>query len=267
MNSPKKLFISLIIPAFRQESTIQKDLENIKNTMDQMRYEYEMIVVIDGKVDQTFENAKKVKSPHISVVGYEHNHGKGYAVRYGMVRSKGNIVGFIDSGMELNPNGLAMLLEHFEWYDADIIIGSKRHPVSKVKYPPTRKIISIASQVLIRLLFGLNIRDTQVGMKFFKRQVIEDVLPRLLVKKFAFDIEILVVAYHLGYRRIFEAPVELDFNLAGSLVSQHLFRSVMQTLWDTLAIFYRLQMLHYYDNENKRKWKYDKELDFPINVA
>ncbi len=259
--------VSLIVPAYLQAKTIQKDIRRIKKVMDQLRYDYEIIVVVDGEVDKTLVNARKLKSSKILVVGYKHNHGKGYAVRYGMVRSKGNIIGFIDSGMDLNPNGLSMLLEHFEWYDADIILGSKRHPVSKVNYPFNRKIVSLLSQLFIRSLFGLNVRDTQVGMKFFRRKVIEDVLPRLLVKKFAFDIEILVVAYHLGYKRIFERPVELDLNIKGSIVSKTLLHALFKTFWDSVAIFYRLKIRHYYDNRNKVKWKYDPELAYRVNVG
>ncbi|HEX8965626.1 MAG TPA: glycosyltransferase [Patescibacteria group bacterium] len=267
LKNTKQPLVSVIIPAYRQEKTIQKDLQRIKKVLDQMRYEYELIVVVDGFEDKTFENAKKEKSSNVFITGYEHNHGKGYAIRYGMVRSKGEIVGFIDSGMDLNPNGISLLLEHFEWYNADIIVGSKRHPVSKVEYPLNRKILSFFSQTFIWILFGLNVRDTQVGLKFFRRKVIEDVLPRLLVKRFAFDIEILAVAYYLGYRRIFEAPVELKHNFSGSIVSQHILDSIFHTFLDSLAIFYRLKLLHYYDTKNKRKWVYDPELDYRVNVG
>ncbi len=259
--------VSVIIPAFKQEKTIREDILRIKNVMEELRYDYEIIVVVDGQADETFKNAKKASSNKVIVVGYEHNHGKGYAVRYGMVRSKGDIVGFIDSGMDLNPNGLSILIEQFEWHDADVMIGSKRHPSSKVKYPLSRKIISLLSQIFIRVLFGLNVRDTQVGMKFFKRKVIEDVFPRLLVKEFAFDIEILAVAYHLGYKKIFEAPVEIKYNFKKSLVSQSLMSALFKTFWDSLAIFYRLKILKYYDNNNKRKWRYDPELNFRVNIG
>lgn len=266
LNIEPKL-ISVIVPAFRQEKTIKKDLNKIETALSQTSYPYEIIVVVDGKLDKTFERAKKLSSKTISVYGYDANRGKGYAIRYGMSHTKGNIIGFIDAGMDLNPNGLSMLLEHFKWYSADIIVGSKRHPVSKIDYPFIRKIISFLSQIFIRLLFGLNIRDTQVGIKFFRKEVIEDVLPRLLVKKFAFDIEILVVAYSLGYRRIYEAPIELKFNFKGSIVSKYLISVLLSTFLDTLAIFYRLKILRYYMRVNRRKWKFDKELNFRVNVG
>lgn len=262
----KRKLLSVIVPAYKQESTIQKDILNIENILKQIRYDYELIIVIDGKTDQTYEKAKKLENKKIKVIGYETNHGKGYAVRFGIARSTGNIVAFIDSGMELNPNGISMLLEHFEWYNADIIVGSKRHPVSKVNYPIDRKIISKLAQIFIRILFGVGVSDTQAGIKFFKRKVLEDVLPRLIVKKFAFDIEVLAVAKYLGYKRIFEAPIELNFSKVGSSVSASLYKAVWHTFIDTLGIFYRMYFLNYYSNSNSRKWKFDPELNFRINL-
>lgn len=250
MKSKEKL-ISLVVPAYKQEKTIVEDLVKIREALDRIRYDYEIIVVIDGMVDKTFEKAKRIKSSKIKVLGYDINRGKGYAIRYGMNQARGDIIGFIDSGMDLNPNGLSILLERLEWNNADIIVGSKRHPESKVTYPFERRAISFLSQVFIRILFGLNLRDTQVGMKFFKREVIKKVLPRLLVKKFAFDIEMLVVARHLGYSKIVEAPIKLHFNFGGSIVSQSLISAIIKTFWDTLAIFYRLKVIHYYDKIRK----------------
>lgn len=259
--------LSIIVPAYRQEKTIIQDIKKIENVMSQLRYDYEIIVVVDGFVDETFRNAQRIKSQKVIVTGYQHNHGKGYAVRFGMAKAKGSIVAFIDAGMDINPNGISMLLEYFEWHNADIVVGSKRHPESKVRYPLERRIISFLSQAFIRFLFDLNISDTQVGIKFFKREVIENVLPRLLVKKFAFDIEILVVAYYLGYHKIFEAPIELNFNFGRSIVSQSLLDALIKTFWDSLAVFYRLKILRYYDDNNKRKWKYDPELNFRVNTG
>jgi len=196
------------------------------------------------------KNHKKVK-----VIGYKQNRGKGNAVRFGMFRAKGDIVGFIDAGVDLSPSAMHMLLAHFEWYDADIIIGSKRHPVSKVVYPWQRKILSFGYQIITKLLFNLNIRDTQVGIKFFKANVAKKILPRLLVKKFAFDIEMLVVANYLGYKRIYEAPIELkmDFN-ESTIATKGFVKTATSMLWDTLAVFYRLKILDYYNYKNRKLW-------------
>lgn len=267
MEKTKKInLLSIIIPAYKQEDTIQKDLMRVINVMEHLRYDYEIIVVVDGMADNTFKIAKKIKSSKLQVIGYENNKGKGYAVRFGMARAKGDIIAFIDSGMDLHPNGLSMLLEHLEWYNADIIVGSKLHPASKVKYPLIRKILSWGYRVIVRLLFGLQVRDTQVGMKFYKKKVLDDVLPRLLVKTYAFDIEILAVAYHLGYKRIFEAPIDLNFTGASSITSKGFWKTIFHMLWDTMAVFYRLRILKYYDKGNKRKWRYDPELQYRVNI-
>ncbi len=162
-----------------------------------------------------------------------------------------------------------MLLEHFEWYDADVIVGSKRHPASKVTYPWQRRILSFGYQYLVRLLFGLRVKDTQAGIKFFRRSVLEKVLPRLLVKRFAFDIEILAVAYHLGFRNIYEAPIDVKLDFGGSSVitSNHFLKSVWNMMYETMQVYYRLRFLHYYDDTNKRKWIYDPELEMRVNIG
>lgn len=266
MKKQKTNFLSVIVPAFKQEKTIQKDLLRIKEVLERIRYDYELICVADGMGDDTYKNAKKARSSKIKVVGYQNNRGKGYAVRYGMARAKGNYIAFIDSGMDIDPNGISMIIEHMEWYDADIIIGSKRHPASQVEYPLLRKVYSIGYQIGLKILFGLSVRDTQAGLKIFKRKVLEDVLPRLLVKRFAFDIELLVVARKLGYKKIFEAPIKIDserFVFSSTIKA----KTIFEVLVDTLAVFYRLVILRYYDNGNKRKWKYDPELDFRINTG
>lgn len=259
--------LSVIVPCYRQERSVVSDLENIEESLRQLPYDYEIVAVVDGRVDKTYERAKRVKSSKIKVIGYKKNHGKGYALRYGMARSRGDVVAFIDGGSDLNPTSLQMLLAHFQWYKADIIVGSKWHPVSIVKYPLWRKIISKGYGLLVKILFNLRVRDTQLGMKFFRRKVLEDVLPRLLVKKFAFDIEMLAVADRLGYKRIYEAPVELSWQEIDSHVSKSLPKAIWEMFIDTLAVFYRLKILKYYDDKSKRKWRYDKDLDLRVNVG
>ena len=265
-NATHKL-LSIIIPVYRQEKTIVRDLRNVIVELGMLKSPYELIVVVDGTEDRSLELASKhIKYSNVKIVGYPTNHGKGYAVRFGMAKSAGDVIGFIDAGGDLHAEGLSMMLEHFRWYNADIIVGSKRHPVSKIYYPSYRRVMSWVYQIFIRVLFGIKVRDTQVGMKLYRRIVVEDVFPRLIVKKFAFDIEILAVAHHLGYKRIYEAPVELDFSGASSITSKNFWTIIISTLLDTLAVFYRLRILRYYDGTNKRRWRYDPELNFRINL-
>ena len=261
MAKPKGQLISVIVPAYKKEKTIKKDLQRILDVLKQIPREYEIICVVDGKVDKTFEKAKEVKTRKVKVIGYDENKGKGHAVRYGMARAKGDPIAFIDAGMEIDPSGINMVLAHMEWYEADIIVGSKRHPVSQINYPLERRVISRAYQLFVRFFTGLNVRDTQSGLKIFRRKVLEDVLPRLFVKQYAFDLEILSVARRLGYRRIYEAPIKISYDFE-DLTHAATLDAMKRALIDTLAVIYRLRILRYYDNHNRPKWRREPELDF-----
>ena len=237
--------LSVIIPVYKQEKTIKKDLLRIKRSLDEASWNYEIVVVVDGKVDKSCQRAKSLSSSKLRVFTYLQNQGKGYAIRFGMKKAKGDYVAFIDAGMEIDPMGLSMLLQHLVWYNADIIVGSKRHPVSQVKYPLIRKILSWGYYKMVRVLFGLKVTDTQAGIKVFRKKVLKDILPTLLVKKYAFDIEMLAVAYNFGYKRIFDAPIKLDYHFGG-LTNAATMKTIFLMLRDTLAVFYRLKILRYY---------------------
>jgi hypothetical protein len=145
--------------------------------------------------------------------------------------------------MELDPANIAVFIDLMESSNCDAVIGSKRHPNSMVSYPRFRRFQSWVYQVLIRVLFNLKVRDTQTGLKLFRRQVLLDALPLLAIKQFAFDLELLVVARYLGYRNVCEAPIRLDFQFESTVNLS----SAGRVLWDTAAIFYRLRILRYYE--------------------
>ena len=250
--------LSVIVPAYNCK-TIFRDLTTINQYLGELNRPYEIICVVDGrknKADHTLELAKKIKDDNVQIFFYPENKGKGYAVRLGMVRAKGGTIAFIDAGSDLNAKGIGLALEHMKWYDADIIVGSKRHHASKVFYPLNRKILSFIVQRATRFFFGLNVSDTQTGLKVFKREVLIKVLPRLLVKRWAFDLEILAVANRLGFNKIYESPVEIKFNFASNIGLQ----SVQNFIVDYLAIIYRIHILHYYDDSKSAQWKNDPKL-------
>lgn len=251
--------LSVIVPAYKQGQTIKKDLENINQILSSglKQENYEIICVVDGRVDNTFEEAQKIKSPRLKVIGYDHNKGKGYAIRFGMARAQGDLLSFLDAGMDISPKGIMMLMAHMDWYSADVIVGSKRHPVSRVNYPALRHILSIGYHFVVKFLFGLPLTDTQSGIKIFKRKVLEKVLPRLSINSYAMDIEMLAVAKYLGFKRIYEAPIEVTFDKRASRVK---WNTSLKMAWDSLNVFYRLKILRHYDDRNKLKWTKDKEL-------
>lgn len=244
-------FLSLIIPVYRQEKIIVKNLQRIKIVLDQIRYDYEIIVVIDGQIDRSFQKIISAKMPKIKCLSYKENHGKSFAIRLGMSYAKGDYIMFLDSGMEIDPNGISMLIEHMEWYDADIIVGSKRHLASQVKYTFQRRLLSQGYYFIVKLLFGLKIHDTQAGIKIFKKNVVKKVLPRLLEKKFTGDLEMLVVANNLNFKKIYEAPIKLNYKF-NNLSTAATFKSIYGIFLDTLAIFYRKNILQYYRQPHKQ---------------
>ena len=165
-------------------------------------------------------------------------------MQFGIAKAEGDIIGFIDAGMDIDPTSIPALLSHMETKNADIAIGSKLHPQSKVKYPFVRKILSWGYQNIVHLLFGLNVRDTQAGLKLFKRKVAKEVFPKLTVKTFAFDIEALVIAKEMGYEKIYEAPVKLNFR-KGTITRLNFFIVALKMLVDTVKVFSRVKTNYY----------------------
>jgi len=240
--------LSIIVPAYNEGKNIHYNLGNIIYHAQKLKnLDYEVILVSDGSIDNTYEEALKHKSKKVKIYHYPRNQGKGYALKYGFQKSSGDLITFIDADGDLPPHQIETFLEYMKANKADVVIGSKRHPLSKVDYPLKRRFYSRIYQALIRVLFGLSVRDTQVGLKLFKREVLEKIMPKLLVKRYAFGLECIVVAHHYGYK-ITEAPIELKYNFSGTGID---WRQILKIIQDTLAIFYRLKILYYYDEKRK----------------
>lgn len=234
--------LSVVIPAYNEN---EKILETLKECISSLNgAKPELIVVDDGSLDGTLERVQKFakENKNVKVVSYGGNQGKGYAVKYGFQHATGDLVAFIDADMNLHPRQIRTLIQYMEKYDVDVVVGSKRHPGSKVNYPSERRVLSDIYYLFVRMLFGIPVRDTQVGLKLFKREVLEDVLPKVLVKRYAFDIEILANAHRLRYK-IMESPVELNMSFGGHMNK----KAIWNILVDTCAVFYRMKILKYYD--------------------
>ncbi|HOX41376.1 MAG TPA: glycosyltransferase [bacterium] len=242
MNDKPKL--SIVIPAYKEEKCIYSTIDEILKAHDCLDYKYEIIVVVDGSPDETAREARKHRSSKVRVFDYPKNHGKGYALKYGTEKAQGEIITFVDAGGDFDPVQFDKCVKLMEIFDADFVIGSKRHPASKINYPLARRIYSWFYHKLVRVLFGIHVTDTQTGLKFLKRKVAKAVLPRIVVKQYAFDLEMLVIAYQLGFRRIFEAPVEMKFNTSKTGAAN--LKTIQRMVYDTLAIFYRAKILNYY---------------------
>ena len=209
----------------------------------------EVIVVSDGSIDDTAERLLSARGEAgIRVIHYDRNLGKGYAVKTGALAAHGDWIALVDADLDLDPASVPHYVETAQREGLDFAIGSKRHPDSVVHYPRSRRIASWCYQQLNRVLFRLDVRDTQVGLKVFSRAVANEVLPLLLVKRFAFDLELLAVAASRGHGRVRELPVRLDYRFSGSGVGS---LAVLGALFDTAAIFYRLRILRTYERKRR----------------
>lgn len=229
--------LSVIVPAYREGARIVENIGRLTSALDALDTPYEVVVVCDGSPDDTYEQALKCASQTLKVHTYTPNMGKGYALKYGFEHSQGDPVTFIDADMDLHPKEIGIFIKLMEIYNADVVVGSKRHPQSRVRYPPFRRFQSWVYQLLVRTLFDLNVSDTQTGLKLFRRSVLEASLPRIVVNKFAFDLELFVIAHRLGFRNFIEAPIVLDFQFSSSVDLS----SARQVLGDTLRIYRRLR--------------------------
>jgi glycosyltransferase involved in cell wall biosynthesis len=242
--------LTVVIPVYNGGDQVVANVEVIRQAVagGVPEREMELIVVSDGSIDGTAERLLESRTTGTRVLHYNRNLGKGYAVKAGALAAHGDWIALVDADLDLDPRSIPDYLDAARRDGLDFAIGSKRHPQSVVHYPRSRRAASWFYQQLNRLLFRLDVRDTQVGLKVFSRRVAEDVLPLLLVKRFAFDLELLAVAKSLGYDRIRELPIRLEYRFSGSGVGS---LAVLAALWDTAAIFYRLRILRTYERKRR----------------
>ena len=240
--------LSVILPIYNLVSTIRPNLAKVATVLSRTGLSCEIVPVDDGSSDGTADvlrawaeepaEARLVRRPVI----LERNGGKGNALKAGFRASTGELVLLLDGDLDILPGYLPGFLEAMTREKADIVIGSKRHPKSRVRYPWHRRLASVVYYGLVRLLIGMPITDTQTGMKLFRRAVLGEALDRMLVKTYAFDLELLAIAYGRG-AKIVEAPVAIRFGDKFGALSA---RTVRQMSLDSLAVFYRLRLLNYY---------------------
>jgi glycosyltransferase involved in cell wall biosynthesis len=234
--------ISVIIPAYNEGPSILNTIRETVRILNQHGIAFEIIVVDDGSSDNTYQEALRSKSlGGIKYLRNESNMGKGHAIRKGFELSGGKLITFIDADMDLHPVQIPPFLEYMERYQAQMVVGSKRHPRSRVTYPWTRKMLSLAYRLVIKALFRLSVKDTQVGLKLIKREVLERALPLMEVERYAFDLELMVIANRYGYR-IVEAPIMLDFKRPFAKIGV---RDIYTIFMNTLSVFFRMRTRRY----------------------
>ena len=242
--------LSVLMPAFNEGRHIYRNVAETRRALQEIGRPYEIIVIDDCSADDTAAEVARAVADfgEVRLRRNETNGGKGWALKSGFKAATGDLVAFVDADLDIHPRQLGLYLRTMEEQNADVVIASKRHPASVLDYPSHRRAISAVYFWIVKVLFGLPIRDTQTGLKLFRREVLDRAFHRILVKRWAFDLELLVNVHHLGYR-IVDAPVQIDFQRK---LGRMKCRDLYYTGLDTLAIFYRLRFLKFYDRAFER---------------
>lgn len=238
------LDLSVVVPFLNPGPRFRPNLQRLISVLDEGRAPYEIILVDDGSTDGSAATVDNLLGDMVHLVSLPSNVGKGGALRAGFAVSRGRYIGLLDADGDIDPGQLLEFMTLAAMYAPDAVIGSKRHPLSDVEYPALRRLWSTGFQVLTRVLFRLNVRDTQTGIKLLHRSVVAEVLPRAIESGFCFDLEVLVIANRRGYRRIIEAPVHIGVRFTSTISM----RTVRRMLLDMARLFWRLRVRRSYDD-------------------
>lgn len=229
--------ISVVTPCFNEGKNIRKNIKKVDDYLKQRFDHYEIIAVNDGSRDNTAEELAKLQAEiGLKVIDNVKNQGKGGAVKDGMLAISGenDIVMFLDSDLGIPIDELEKFVAEIK-NGYDLVIASRFVPGGKIVQPVQihRKIMEKAFR-LIRMIItnNWNVRDTQCGFKVFRREAAMKIFPKLTVKRFAFDAEVIFVANKCGYK-IKELPIHLQNPPSRSL---RIFRDPMNMVLDLLKI-------------------------------
>jgi dolichyl-phosphate beta-glucosyltransferase len=198
--------LSVIIPAYNEEKCLAKNVGKFAAYLERQLYDYEIIIVNDGSVDRTGEIARRLKKTirGLRIIEMRKNQGKGAAVREGLAAAAGKWRLFLDADN-------ATTIDHIEkaWplldRGCDIVIGS-RNPndapgaAQVIRQPRWKRTMGIIGNRLIRLLAVSGISDTQCGFKIFSARAAREIVPRMSITRWGFDVEMLVIGRGRGYK-------------------------------------------------------------------
>lgn len=237
----KNVDVSVILCAYNEENVIAKAIDTVDHVLKEEGWNYEIIVVDDGSFDDTKERATcyrdKNGGDYLKVLGYRKNTGKGNAVKTGFKEADGDFIVIIDSDLDVDPGHIPRYIEALK--TGDVAVASKWHPESNTSITLTRKVLSFGFNILSRLLTGIKLRDTQTGLKAFRRSVLERMIPKLVVKRYAFDLELMAACNHCGFK-IADLPVSVHIK---SIIDLN---QIFRMAFDLFRVAYRLRVLKYY---------------------
>lgn len=226
-------FLSIIIPAHNEENRLPRTLEQVFAFLKQQSFASEVIVVENGSRDHTYEIAQSFSKQHENLRVIQNDwRGKGLAIQRGVKEAKGDYIFFCDADLSMPVEEISKFIPP-QLPNVDIAIASREAP-GAVRYnePYYRHLTGRVFNTLIRLLVLPNLQDTQCGFKCFRAQVARDIFRYQTLTGWAFDVELLYIAGHHGYK-IIEIPIDWYFN-DDSKIS--IFRDSLRMFLDLLLI-------------------------------
>jgi glycosyltransferase involved in cell wall biosynthesis len=200
---------SIVIPAYNESRRITAGLDQVLEFIARENWNAEVIVVNDGSRDNTADIVRAYAAKHqqLRLVENPGNRGKGYSVRNGMLHAKGTLLLFTDADLS-SPIAEATKLVGAIRDGADIAIGSRwlNPELQTERQPIYRQLFGRMFNLMLRVVLGLQFRDTQCGLKAFTRRAGEEVFTRQRIERWGFDPELLFIARKLGFRTV-EIPV------------------------------------------------------------
>ena len=184
--------LSIVVPCYNESKDIAKNSEIIKNYLESIKQDYELILVNDGSKDNTKEVIEAI--PGVKALSYEPNRGKGGAVKYGIENATGDYVLFMDADLSTDLEAIDKFIKLAPNYD--MVIGSRhaKDSVIKKKQPALRVFIGWCCRKLVNMKFHFKYKDTQCGFKAMRTDIAKKIVSKQVVNNFAFDVEYLYIA-------------------------------------------------------------------------
>ncbi len=264
--------VSILLPAHNEGSRIYKNLFCVCETARKLLQtdwkgvveSFEVVVIDDGGEDNTWSEIERAEKelPELKSLKLPHNSGKGIALRRGYEITNGSWIFFIDSDLDINPEYMSEMSKLLIENNIDGVLGSKQLHKTKENYSWFRRIVSFSYALLVKTLIPLPVKDTQTGFKMFKREVLETIFPKMLVRRYAHDIELLSIAHRLGFHFL-PCAVKVKFSdKQGSVTIKNIYNMFI----DTLSVFYRLKLIKYYDSWRPKNYSYQPMVSIVIAV-
>ena len=208
---------TIIIPVFNEEELIEKTIINLEKFIQKYLKDVEIIITDGCSSDRTMDKVKKLQKrfPNIKLIKNHKHIGKGNDIREAIKKSKSSFCIFMDADLSTELSCLSRLLFYLE-EGYDIVIGSRLMKKSVVDKKIVRGFLSFGYSLLIRLLFGVSIKDYQCGFKGFNRTKIVTILKEVKNKKWFWDTEVLMRSHKKGLK-IKEIPVDWRENRKSKL--------------------------------------------------